>query len=976
MRLMRLNGEPAGGYFGGLRALASLQLSNRIVGCFLLLAVFSATNLMAQAPQRIIVREGSFKWQHEIDFENLDVTEERKSKGLTERGARLFVKRVDGEIEGGQIESKVFILDTDRPSVKQNAEGIIIAQSWARTRVGTHSLFMETLAEASVDYRWERQASEGIPFVDSLTRNPETNAEAGKMENVYEFNPNSRTPVRLEVDVGASYLWAGPKRQDYRSSGKHSYLILANVVAPYNVNSVNAPLEKSMEWFRRNAPKFIEVDPNAAPPREDSGVIQRSKDYLRSKIETSVREKCEKVERLPVEYSLPGSFEDYEDVANPAPCKPPKKWRRTEHGTGILGEVDLAGEVIYTASPGFIVYEFDVSELNSISIPIVPLANMEEAQLQFFVNDVLLHRIEGSDLDLGLLNYVDLNFKAYEGETVEFKVQLDTSGSLTSRVFLPTGFSMSGFADYGLQDAPQFADWPESVSADEGQNVTFHIEVEDEAGVDFQWFKNGEEIEGDNIELLFLSPITAEDAGTYHVVATNASDRSASSESWTLSVGASNGRETGGSGGDEPTDSQGSTITRLIDDSLISLNVVPSASTVVYAVEEQLPAELVPTGITGGGAFDALSNKIKWGPFFDNQARTLLYQVDFASFPLSSWEFGGIASFDGVDQPVSGDTVWRSDEPDSGPDASARRSIDGQSISIEVTPSSATLVYAVEEEVPLGVQVSEVNLGGEFDAEKRKIKWGPFFDNQTRALGYQVMLLSNAPPSIVLSGTVSLDGIDEAIRGESTINRPEEPFVAEGTITRSADGAEVTLNVEPKPEVFVYAVEETIPNGLNVLNVGESGFFDSGSRKIKWGPFFDNNERVLTYTVSSVADESGPYPLAGIGSFDGVDEAVIGVLELELSIEPMDPVDFSNEVIELRFDVTSFPIPGGQLQKTLQLIWDSVPGGHYIVESTPALGLPWEPILNDAIEAVGESTEMIQAIQQSGMSLYRVVRVR
>ena len=57
----------------------------------------------------------------------------------------------------------------------------------------------------------------------------------------------------------------------------------------------------------------------------------------------------------------------------------------------------------------------------------------------------------------------------------------------------------------------------------------------------------------------------------------------------------------------------------------INLQVAPSSTVSVYAVEERIPsgwavAEVLDLGSSAGGV-------IRWGPFFDSQPRTLRYSI-------------------------------------------------------------------------------------------------------------------------------------------------------------------------------------------------------------------------------------------------------------------------------------------------------------------------------------------------------------
>lgn len=90
-------------------------------------------------------------------------------------------------------------------------------------------------------------------------------------------------------------------------------------------------------------------------------------------------------------------------------------------------------------------------------------------------------------------------------------------------------------------------------------------------------------------------------------------------------------------------------VSRSLVQSAMNLKVAPSSSTRSYAVEESLPEGLTPSGISDGGVYDSDAHQVRWGPFFDNQPRTLTYYLH-ADDPLRLVPtISGTASFDGND---------------------------------------------------------------------------------------------------------------------------------------------------------------------------------------------------------------------------------------------------------------------------------------------------------------------------------------
>ena len=91
----------------------------------------------------------------------------------------------------------------------------------------------------------------------------------------------------------------------------------------------------------------------------------------------------------------------------------------------------------------------------------------------------------------------------------------------------------------------------------------------------------------------------------------------------------------------------------------VTLSVVPAPRVENYAVEETLPAGWEPTAISGEGVWDPASRKVRWGPFFDGELRTLAYGVqatdDSGASQQPVWD--GLGSFDGQNVPTGGSVV-------------------------------------------------------------------------------------------------------------------------------------------------------------------------------------------------------------------------------------------------------------------------------------------------------------------------------
>lgn len=63
----------------------------------------------------------------------------------------------------------------------------------------------------------------------------------------------------------------------------------------------------------------------------------------------------------------------------------------------------------------------------------------------------------------------------------------------------------------------------------------------------------------------------------------------------------------------------------------------------MYAVEETIPPDVIPCGISHGGVHDPVTSKVKWGPFADDHARELFFTLPGTEGEVA---FTGGASYD------------------------------------------------------------------------------------------------------------------------------------------------------------------------------------------------------------------------------------------------------------------------------------------------------------------------------------------
>jgi hypothetical protein len=91
----------------------------------------------------------------------------------------------------------------------------------------------------------------------------------------------------------------------------------------------------------------------------------------------------------------------------------------------------------------------------------------------------------------------------------------------------------------------------------------------------------------------------------------------------------------------------------------VTISVNASDAVRAYAIEEMPPLGFAVTNVSHEGIFCPVTRKIRWGVFLGNTARTFSYQMIAATNSPAVAEFHGVASSNGVNQPVTGQRVVR-----------------------------------------------------------------------------------------------------------------------------------------------------------------------------------------------------------------------------------------------------------------------------------------------------------------------------
>ena len=94
-------------------------------------------------------------------------------------------------------------------------------------------------------------------------------------------------------------------------------------------------------------------------------------------------------------------------------------------------------------------------------------------------------------------------------------------------------------------------------------------------------------------------------------------------------------------------------------DFVVRIDINPGSTVAAYAIEESLPEGWEASEIDGGGTFTSAQGRVRWGPYFDRQPRSVTYSVHPPA-AVDRAVFQGVASFDGVSSAIDGVAdVWR-----------------------------------------------------------------------------------------------------------------------------------------------------------------------------------------------------------------------------------------------------------------------------------------------------------------------------
>jgi hypothetical protein len=138
------------------------------------------------------------------------------------------------------------------------------------------------------------------------------------------------------------------------------------------------------------------------------------------------------------------------------------------------------------------------------------------------------------------------------------------------------------------------------------------------------------------------------------------------------------------------------------------------------------------------------------------------------------------------------------------------------------------------------------------------------------------------------------------------------------TLQQTPESTHVQIAAVPNDSGVVYAVEDQIPNSWQVSNISHQGEFDTSSRRVKWGPFYDTESRVFSYQLMPAQNGTAAVSLIGTASFDGLGLAIGGTQQIQPQTRVITASVAANGVFQLEFDASSHDFYRVEVSEDLQ----------------------------------------------------------
>ncbi len=309
----------------------------------------------------------------------------------------------------------------------------------------------------------------------------------------------------------------------------------------------------------------------------------------------------------------------------------------------------------------------------------------------------------------------------------------------------------------------------------------------------------------------------------------------------------------------------------------------PPTGTTAIAVEDSPPSGWAVTEISEGGSFDATNGKVKWGPFFAPFPQQVWYVI-VPDSDVGAACFQGVVSVDGINQSVCGDGCVEAccphipaDQPQamcaacdtSGCGDCEDDCANGVVTLCEFVGYACAWMNGCNDDLAGMTRAAFLWRHGECycwsDVEQN---WFPTNCDDAAS----VCCAADSTPS------------GAAVASEAT----GSAFIT-WTTARNRKGAsqnvlEIPVTIQAPLTATAVALEIDVPQGWVITSQSAGGSWDAIHRKAKWGPFFDELSRTVTFEMSAVfsatgtarrlTDSRSPRGISGTVSFDGLNQPV------------------------------------------------------------------------------------------------------
>jgi len=314
----------------------------------------------------------------------------------------------------------------------------------------------------------------------------------------------------------------------------------------------------------------------------------------------------------------------------------------------------------------------------------------------------------------------------------------------------------------------------------------------------------------------------------------------------------------------------------------------PPAGTSAVGIEDTPPAGWAVSNISEGGSYDAVNNKVKWGPLFPPLPAEVGYDVT-PTATSGMMCFSGSISIDGVNEPICGDACLDACCPDMEADAPQAPCAncpvgdcnacavcgDGQVELCEVIGYACAWMQGCNDDLAGMTRAAFVWRNGECYCWSRPDdNWFP-----TECPG---------PASGCCANNRGVDAAGSGSEGSAAVPTAlgrVRPVIG-GRDESLRGGRLVSIEVDAPAGTSAMALEVELPAGWQALGISDGGQWDAVNRKIKWGPYFQDLSRTVSFKASPLReairkksrrrDLTSPndFTLTGTVSFDGVNHPI------------------------------------------------------------------------------------------------------